>query len=155
MPKLKMFRRLSVIEVAIVVCLLFILGIIILLAITQLNNSSESRNVQRENDVNSILSSVKQYVNEQGHSLADFGYITVCNTNIGEGSKIGTDKGNINLKNLLVDIYIIEIPTNPQLQNGSNGSEGNTGYSICRLQGNKIRIDAVFSENNKKISAIN
>jgi hypothetical protein len=102
-----------------------------------------------------ISSAVKQYVNEQGHSLADFGYIAVCNSNIGEKSIIGTDKENINLKSLLVDTYIINIPINPQLQNGLQANEGNTGYTICRLQGNKIRIDSVYSENGKKISVIN
>jgi len=133
----------TLIEVLVVVALVAILAAITFIAINPAKNFADARNAQRSSDVAEILSAITQYTSESGHSIADFANVTTCTTN----KAIGTTAGNVNLTTLLVDTYIVGIPTDP-----STGTAGDTGYTICKTATGRVTITAPGAENGKTIS---
>jgi len=151
MPKLnKKYAGFSLIEILIVVALIIILATITIVAINPAKNFRDTRNAQRSSDVSAILNAVTQYSSEEGNSLAGFGTITTCDdTDITVGDEIGTDTtaGNIDLSSVLVDEYIVAIPTDPL-----EGTDAATDYIICVTTGGRVQITAPQAEGDKTIS---
>lgn len=138
MPKLKKgLKAFSLIEILIVVALMIILATITIVAINPAKNFRDTRNAQRSSDVSAILDAVTQYTSEQGNSLAGLGTILDCEDAAGDpqASVIGTS--DVDLGSVLVEEYIIEIPMDPL-----NGTEADTGYTICQTDGGRVEISA-------------
>jgi len=133
----------TLIEVLVVVALVAILAAITFIAINPAKNFADARNTQRSSDVAEILSAVTQYISEQGHTIGDFANVTTCPTT----KAIGTTAGNVNLTTLLVDSYIVGIPTDPSV-----GTAGDTGYTICKTVTSRVTVTAPNAENGKTIS---
>jgi type IV pilus assembly protein PilA len=138
------YEGFSLIEILIVVALIIILATITIIAINPGKNFQDTRNAQRSSDVTSILNAVTQFTSEEGNSIAMFTNIQECPTQtfIGEGD------GLVNLKSLLVEEFIVEIPKDPQ----PAGTDANTGYQICRTASGRVEITAPRAEGGKLIS---
>ena len=147
MCKPRAYKGFTLIEILVVVALIAILTAITFIAINPAKNFADTRNAQRSSDVVQILNAITQYTSEQGHSLAAFRTIPdapVPNCVGNVPSVIGTD--NVNLATLLVDTYIVGIPTDP-----TGGTAANTGYKICQING-RVQITAPNAENGKTIT---
>ncbi len=134
----------TLIEILVVVALIAILAAITIIAINPAKNFADTRNTQRSSDVTQILNAVTQYTSEQGNAIGDFGTLAVCGVGT---SNVGTGVGNINLETLLVDEYLIAIPTDP-----SGGTAADTGYDLCVTTGGRVQVNAPNAENGAVIS---
>ncbi len=128
----------TLIEILVAIALIAILSAITIVAINPAKHFAESRDAQRSSDAAQILSAVTQYTGEQGHALSDFGTITNCSSG---SDAIGSGGGNIDLDSLLVDEYIVAIPTDP-----GGGTESDTGYTICQTTSGRVEISAPSAE---------
>ncbi|MEO6728681.1 MAG: prepilin-type N-terminal cleavage/methylation domain-containing protein [Candidatus Dojkabacteria bacterium] len=143
MEKTNLRSAFTLIEVLVVVALVAILASITFIAINPAKNFSDARNAQRSSDVSEILSAITQYTSESGHAISDFANVSTCATT----TAIGTTAGFVNLSTLLVDSYIVGIPTDPSV-----GTALNTGYTICKTATGRITVAAPSAENGKSIS---
>ncbi|MEI7604086.1 MAG: type II secretion system protein [bacterium] len=149
MNKRKSVPGFTLIEILVVVALIAILAAITFIAINPSKNFADTRNAQRSSDVSQILNAVTQYTSEQGKAIGDFGAINTCGVGV---TKIGTTTSStsgewVNLTTLLVDSYIVGIPSDP-----SGYSATDSGYTICKTTGGRIQVDAPHAENSKTIS---
>lgn len=97
-----------------------------------------ARNAIREADLLAIKTALLMYVTYGGTSLDTLFDIPNCSLS---SSFIGTDSGNVDLGSILVDEYLIAMPTDPL-----EGDQGNTGYAICKTTDGKIRLEAPHAE---------
>lgn len=107
---------------------------------------SDLRNTQRVTDISQIQDAISQYQLENSsieESLET--YIPKCPDTL----EIGTAKDALNLNALLVDTYILEIPTDP-----SKGTTQHTGYTICKTSDTRLRLDAKYAEKDVTIAVI-
>ena len=141
----KKYKGFSLIEILVVVALIVILATITIVAINPAKNFRDTRNAQRSADVMQILNAVTQYTSEEGHAIADLGTIPTCPATGPGTGVIGT--GGINLSATLVDEYLVAIPQDP-----SDGTDADTGYTICQTAGGRVQIDAPGAEASKVIS---
>ena len=135
---LKNKKGFTLIEILVVVGLIAILATITIVAINPGKNFRDTRNTQRRADIGEILDAVTQYAAEDGNSLAGLGTIPLCTAT---PAAIGTGSGNVNLSTVLVDEFIAAIPKDP-----SNGTDANTGYTICQTAGGRVQIAAPNAE---------
>ncbi|MDQ5972779.1 MAG: ral secretion pathway protein [Patescibacteria group bacterium] len=136
----------TLIEVLLVVAIIAILAGIVILAINPNKQLGDTRNAQRQSDVNTILNAVYQYsVDNQGNLPAG---ITSTATDIcatGAGSCTG-----------LVDLtvltsggkYIVAIPRDPK-----TGTTNDAHYQISVDANNRVTVSAPDAEQGKTISA--
>jgi hypothetical protein len=110
---------------------------------------AEARNVSRSIQIQNLSDALYTYISSTGKSPESIGAIVPCEKG---RTKIGTSKSDtegewIDLTAVLSVSYLSEIPEDPQ-----NGSEQDTGYTICMLAGNRLQIEATHTELGKKIS---
>lgn len=138
----------TLIEILVVVGLIAILAAITLIAINPAKNFADTRNTQRSSDAQQILNAVWQYASEQGHTLSDFGTIPNCTATPAVIANVTAPTtpvaGTINLRALLVDTYIADIPQDPAV---AFGTGLDTGYTICQTTGGRVQISAPHAEN--------
>ena len=149
MSKIKKAPGFTLIEILVVVALIAILAAITFIAINPSKNFADTRNTQRSSDVTQILNAMTQYTSEQGHAVADFGAINLCTaTHTKIGTTTSATSGEwVNLATLLVDTYIVGIPSDP-----SGGAAADSKYTVCLTAGGRIQVDAPTAENSKTIS---
>ena len=138
MQKAKKYSGFSLIEILIVVGLILILAAITIVAINPAKHFRDTRNSQRSADVSEILNAVSQFTGEEGMTLADLGTIPLCEDGVTPAS-IGTS--GVDLSASLVDEFIVEIPKDP-----TNGTDADTGYTICQTDGGRVEITAPRAE---------
>lgn len=134
MRRLRPYEGMTLIEVLLVIALIAVLAAITYIAINPAKNFQDARNAQRSSDVLQILNAVTQYSSEQGHALTDF---TVAIPACPDTANIGTGTGDVNLASLLVEEYIVGIPSDPL-----TGTATDTGYDICRTATNRAQVSA-------------
>lgn len=150
MAKAKSFKGFTLIEILVVVALIAILTAITFIAINPAKNFADTRNAQRSSDVTQILNAITQYTSESGHSTDDFDTniaIPLCTTT---SAPIGPTACAtcVVLEGLLVDDYIVGIPSDPLDTNTADGY----GYEVCQTDGGRIQVDAPSAEEGKTIS---
>jgi prepilin-type N-terminal cleavage/methylation domain-containing protein len=138
MEKVKKYSGFSLIEILIVVGLILILAAITIVAINPAKHFRDTRNSQRSADVSEMLNAVTQFTSEEGRTLADLGSIPLCEDGVTPAS-IGTS--GVDLDASLVDEFIVEIPKDP-----TNGTDADTGYTICQTDGGRVEIAAPRAE---------
>lgn len=97
-----------------------------------------ARNTRREADLMTIETAFLMYWSYTGTSIDTLFDIPTCSSS---SSYIGTDSGNVDLGSILVDEYLMAMPTDPL-----EGDQGNTGYAICKTSEGKIRLEAPLAE---------
>lgn len=146
----KRYEGFSLIEILVVVALIIILAAITIIAINPAKNFRDTRNAQRASDVNAILNAVTQYTSEDNRTLADLGTIAKCNNEgVEQSTKIGTktEEGYVDLAAKLVveaDL-LVAIPKDP-----TNGTDEDTGYTICETEGGRVQVAAPGTEGEDK-----
>lgn len=133
----------SLIELLLVIAIIAILAAIVIIAINPGKQLADSRNTQRESDVNTILNAVYQYSIDNNGSLPSG--ITTTQTEICATS---TCTGLVDLSVLTAnEEYLVAIPTDP------TGASGNgAGYEIVRSASGRITVTAPDAEQGATIS---
>ncbi|MEO8785191.1 MAG: type II secretion system protein [Candidatus Saccharimonadales bacterium] len=137
----------TLIEVLLVVAIIAILAGIVILAINPNKQLGDTRNAQRQADVNTILNATYQYsIDNQGNLPTG---ITGTATDVC-GTHAATCTGLINLS-VLSDNgkYLVAIPHDPK----SGSDTGDTGYTILKDANNRVTVAAPSAEQGKTISA--
>lgn len=134
----------TLIEVLLVVAIIAILAGIVILAINPNKQLGDTRNSQRQADVNTILNAAYQYsIDNQGNIPTS---ITTTPTNICATG--GTCTGLADLSVLTTNgAYLVAIPKDPR-----TGTANNTGYQISQNASGRITVSAPGAEQGKTIS---
>ena len=136
----------TLIEVLLVVAIIAILAGIVILAINPSKQLGDTRNAQREADVNTILNAVYQYsIDNQGNLPSG---ITTTSTDIcATGASSCT--GLVDLSVLTANgKFLVAIPHDPKTGNATD-----TGYQISVDANNRVTVSAPSAEQGKTISA--
>ncbi len=136
----------TLIEVLLVVAIIAILAGIVILAINPNKQLGDTRNSQRQSDVNTILNAAYQYsIDNQGTVPAT---ITTTATDVcATGASSCT--GMIDLTVLTTNgKYLVSIPKDPK-----TGTATDTGYQISQNSNGRITVSAPGAEQGKTISA--
>lgn len=145
---LKKKEGFTLIEILLVVALLLILAAITIVAINPAKHFRDSRNAQRSSDVAEILNAITQYTAEDGFTgweVAPLSGVVDCLAADGvtqQWSTIGTEVGEVDLDSILVEEFIIAIPSDPLTDNG---------YQICVTEGGRVWVNAPDAEDGKEI----
>ncbi len=150
--KLKTLRQqekgFTLIEVLLVVAIIAILAGIVILAINPNKQLGDTRNSQRQADVNTILNAAYQYsIDNQGNIPASITTTAadICVT----GATCPTPPATVDLT-VLTDQgkYLVSIPKDPK-----TGTATDTGYQISQNANGRITVSAPGAEQGKTISA--
>jgi prepilin-type N-terminal cleavage/methylation domain-containing protein len=136
----------TLIEVLLVVAIIAILAGIVILAINPNKQLGDTRNSQRQADVNTILNAAYQYsIDNQGNLPST---ITTTPTDIC-GTHASDCTGLINLS-VLSDNgkYLVAIPHDPK----TGSDTGDTHYQISKDANNRVTVSAPSAEQGKTIS---
>lgn len=135
----------TLIEVLLVVAIIAILAGIVILAINPNKQLGDTRNSQRQADVNTILNAAYQYsIDNQGNVPTS---ITTTATDIcATGAASCTGLSDLSV--LTTDgKYLVAIPKDPR-----TGDDTNTGYQISQNSSGRITVSAPDAEQGKTIS---
>jgi prepilin-type N-terminal cleavage/methylation domain-containing protein len=147
---MKLFKKhegFTLLEILLVVAAIAILAGIVILAINPTKQLGDTRNAQRQADVNTILNAVYQYALDNNGTLP---------TGIGTtAASICLTTGATCTSGSLVDLgvltaagkYIVAIPKDP-----STSSTTNAGYTIMKDANNRVTVAAPSAEQGKTIS---
>ena len=143
----------TLLEVLLVVAIIAILAGIVIIAINPGKQLGDSRNAQRQADVNTILNAVYQYTLDNNGNLPS----TITNSPT-ELCKTGVAPATCT-SSTLIDLssvttsgkYIASLPVDPQCPTGCNAN-GN-GYRISKDNTtNRVTVTAINPEQGKTIS---
>jgi len=150
LTKLKTLRQqekgFTLIEVLLVVAIIAILAGIVILAINPNKQLGDTRNSQRQSDINTILNATYQYgVDNQGNLPTG---ITTTPTDIcATGASSCT--GLVDLTVLTTNgKYVVAMPKDPK-----TGTTTDTHYQISLDANNRVTVSAPDAEQGKTISA--
>ena len=135
----------TLIEVLLVVAIIAILAGIVILAINPNKQLGDTRNSQRQADVNTILNAVYQYSIDNQGNVPDT--ITTTPTDICVSGATCTNM--VDLSVLTTNgKYLVAIPKDPK-----TGTASDTGYQISQDANSRITVSAPGAEQSKTISA--
>lgn len=130
-------RGFTLLEVLLVVAIIAILAGIVILAINPNKQLGETRNAQRQTDVNTILNGVYQYSLDNDGTLPSgitTAFREICATNA------ATCTGLADISDITDDeTYLVAIPIDPQ---GATSSVNGTGYYITLTSGGRVTVSA-------------
>ncbi|OGG10302.1 hypothetical protein A2154_02575 [Candidatus Gottesmanbacteria bacterium RBG_16_43_7] len=129
-----MRRGFTLIELLVVIGIIGILAAVVLVAINPARQFAATRDTQRRSDLYSLTNALYQYAAEHNGLLP--AAVTTSPT------RIGTDPGLVDLKTVLVPVYLPNIPEDPTW-----GDEGDTFYTIYRDINNRITATAASELN--------
>ena len=142
----------TLLEVLLVVAIISILAGIVIVALNPNKNLGDTRNAQRQSDVNTILSATYQYYLDNG-ALPPAGGgtgITTSDTEICATTGAACS-GLVDLGVLTTNgKYVVSVPTDPQCPTGCDAD--GTGYTIRRDVNNRMTVTAPNAESGKTIS---
>ncbi len=150
LTKLKTLRQqekgFTLIEVLLVVAIIAILAGIVILAINPNKQLGDTRNSQRQSDINTILNATYQYgVDNQGNLPSG---ITTTPTDIC-ATGAGSCTGLVDLTVLTTNgKYVVAMPKDPK-----TGTTTDTHYQISLDANNRVTVSAPDAEQGKTISA--
>lgn len=138
----------TLLEVLLVVAIIAILAGIVIIAINPGKQLGDSRNSQRQADVNTVLNAVYQYSLDNNGTIPS-GVTTTATEICATGASSCT--GLVDLSAITAnEKYISAIPKDPQCSTtcATNG----TGYKILKTANGRITVTAPAAEQSKTIS---
>lgn len=129
----------TLIELLIVVTILSILATVVFVSLDPITRFADARNSRRWSDVNSILTSIHEYIVDNDGSLP------TGLTTSQAATELGTCGSCDNLVTPLTE-YLKSIPLDP-----SGGTTVNTGYTVAVDANNIITVAASDAENSETI----
>ncbi len=149
-------RGFTLLEILLVVAAIGILAGIVILAINPGKQLGDTRNAQRDSDVNTILNAVYQYsIDNDGSMPGGIDAVTGSSQVLGTSGS-GCDAtctadttvaACVDLSGDLVATYIVGIPTDP-----SSGDATNTDYYINQDANGRITVGSCDPEQSATIS---
>ena len=134
----------TLLEILLVIAIIAILAAIVIIAINPGKQLADSRNAQRETDVNTILNATYQYAVDTNGTIP----ATITTTATAVCASGGTCTGLIDLGVLTAsEKYLTSLPKDP-----TGGSANSTGYNIMKTANNRITVSAPSAEQGKTIS---
>lgn len=141
---LKNRKGFTLLEILLVVAAIAILAGIVILALNPGKQLGDTRNAQRQADVNTILNAVYQYSIDNNGNLPST--ITTTETEICQTG--GTCTGLIDLSVLTTNgTYLVSMPVDP-----STGAGNSTDYTIVQDANGRVTIAAPNAEQGATIS---
>ena len=143
----------TLIEVLLVVAIIAILAGIVILAINPTKQLGDTRNAQRQADVNTVLNAVYQYsIDNQGNipTTVTSTATSICATNASSCTQTAPAPDLVNLSVLSANgKYLVAIPHDPK-----TGDATDTHYNIKvdTANGNRVTVTAPDAEQGKTIS---
>ncbi|MEI8060833.1 MAG: prepilin-type N-terminal cleavage/methylation domain-containing protein [Candidatus Berkelbacteria bacterium] len=142
--KCKTKKGFTLLEILLVIAIIAILAAIVIIAINPAKQLADSRNAQRETDVNTILNAAYQYAVDTNGTIP----ATITTTPTAVCATGGTCTGLIDLGVLTAsEKYLTSIPKDP-----TGGTVNSAGYTILKTANNRITVAAPSAENSKTIS---
>ena len=134
----------TLLEILLVIAIIAMLAAIVIIAINPAKQLADSRNAQRETDINTILNATYQYAVDNNGSIP----ATITSTPTAICATGGTCTGLVDL-NLLTtnEKYLVRIPSDP-----TGSTADSAGYNISRSVNNRIVVSAPSAEQGKTIS---
>jgi type IV pilus assembly protein PilA len=144
MQKIKNNKGFTLLEILLVVAAIAILAGIVILAINPGKQLADTRNAQRNADVNTILNSVYQYAIDNNGSLPTT--MTTTQTEICVTG--GNCTGLIDLSVLTTnETYLVAIPNDP-----TGSSTNGVGYEIYQSANGRVTVVAPDAEQSATIT---
>ena len=144
MQKIKNNKGFTLLEILLVVAAIAILAGIVILAINPGKQLADTRNAQRNADVNTILNAVYQYAIDNSGSLP----ATIGTTQLEICATGGTCGSLIDLSVLTNnEIYLVAIPNDP-----TGASVNGAGYEIFKSANGRVTVVAPDAEQSVTIS---
>lgn len=129
----------TLLEILLVVAIIAILAGIVIFAINPNKQLADTRNTQRQADVNTILSAVYQYSVDNSGAMPS-GVTTTATEICKTAAASCTDLADISAVTIN-EKYLTSIPLDP---NGS--STDGTGYTIVKSANNRVTVSATHAE---------
>jgi prepilin-type N-terminal cleavage/methylation domain-containing protein len=144
MKLLRNQKGFTLLEILLVVAAIAILAGIVIIAINPSKQLGDTRNAQRQADVNTILNAVYQYSLDNNGTLP----ASITTTATAICSTGGTCTGLIDLAVLTTaGKYLVAMPRDPQSPTGNS-----VGYTIMKDVNGRIVVAAPAAENSKVIT---
>jgi len=148
-------KAFTLVEIILAVAIIFFLAGMVIIAINPAKQLAQTRNSQRDSDVQLILNQVYQYSIDNNSALpgsiptsADCGGVAsneICRTDIGSPNCSGL----VDISILTVNQkYLVDVPVDP-----SGSSANGTGYHISKDADSRITVCAPSAERGVEISA--
>ena len=148
---LKKIRGFTLLEILLVIAIIAILAAIVIVAINPSKQLADSRNAQRESDVNTILNGVYQYSVDNNGSIPTIPTGTcalVAANQICKSTPTGTCSTGVDLTTLTTNQkYVTSLPIDPNVS-----STDGTGYYISKSANGRITVCAPSAEQSKTVS---
>ena len=135
MPNKKLRHGFTLIELLVVVSIIAILSTVVFVALNPVKRFADARNSRRFSDVNEVLTSIHEYIVDNGGALPT-GLTTAM-----AAKELGTCGTCANLTTPLAK-YLKSIPLDPQ-----SGTASNSGYTVAVDTNNIVTINSTFAEN--------
>lgn len=145
-----MRKAFTLIELLVVIAIIAILAAVVFVALDPARRFADARNSTRISDVNTLLTSIHQYIVDNGGAYPTGLSAGMVETQLGTaatgatttvgGAACGTSAAALNLAPAL-SRYLAAIPVDPQ------GSAAKTGYSVVVNANGIVTVRACSAEN--------
>ena len=149
--KCKTKKGFTLLEILLVIAIIAILAAIVIIAINPAKQLADSRNAQRQTDVETVLNATYQYSIDNSGSMPTIptgSCALVAANQICKAAATGTCSTGVDLSVLTTaQKYVTSLPIDP-----TTSSTDGTGYYISKSANNRITVCAPTAEQGKTVS---
>ncbi|MEI8060834.1 MAG: prepilin-type N-terminal cleavage/methylation domain-containing protein [Candidatus Berkelbacteria bacterium] len=149
--RFKTKKGFTLLEILLVIAIIAILAAIVIIAINPAKQLADSRNAQRQTDVETVLNATYQYAIDNSGSMPTIptgSCALVAANQICKATATGTCSAGVDLSVLTTaQKYVTSLPIDP-----TTSSTDGTGYYISKSANNRITVCAPSAEQGKTVS---